>query len=155
MQIELWVIGKTSQEYVKKGIDFFLKRISKFHSIRIEQLPDVKAIKDSKILKKKEAEAILKRLKNNDFLIILDEKGALKNSISFAKDMERLLSTINSRIVFLIGGAYGFDELIYQRANQKISLSEMTFSHQIVRLLFLEQLYRAFTIIHNHPYHNN
>ena len=106
------------------------------------------------IIKQLEAEKIISKLKSDDFLILLDEKGKSFSSVQFAQYIEKKSNQSTKKIVFLIGGAYGFDTKIYERANDKISLSDMTFSHQLIRLIFMEQLYRAYTILHNLPYHN-
>ena len=142
MKIELWVVGKTTFSYLDEGIELYAKRIKKYNPFDVVFIPDVKAANNTPValLKIKEAENILKRLQPEDYLVVLDENGKAYSSTSFA--------------IFLVGGAFGFAEEIYTQAVAKLSLSPMTFSHQIIRLLFLEQLYRAFSIIHNEPYHN-
>ncbi len=117
------------------------------------------AIKNAKSLsedqiKQKEADLLLKKLDPSDFVLLLDEHGKTYTSLAFAERLEGLLQMPHKRIIFVVGGAYGFDERIYDRANGKISLSEMTFSHQIIRVIWAEQLYRAFSILHNQPYHH-
>lgn len=157
MKVEAWFIGKTTEAYLKEGIDKYCKKLP--HYIPFEQviIPDVK--KGGKLsvlqLKQREAEAVMKKLKPQDGLILLDEKGKQMSSKALAFWVDRQLQMPYRRLVFLVGGAFGFDESLYQRANGKLSLSAMTFSHQMVRLFLLEQLYRAMTILRNEPYHNS
>jgi 23S rRNA (pseudouridine1915-N3)-methyltransferase len=154
MKVEIWWIGKTFQDFTSKGCEEFIKRIKKFTSLHIVELPDIKGQMQANIIKQLEAEKIISKLKSDDFLILLDEKGKSFSSVQFAQYIEKKSNQSTKKIVFLIGGAYGFDTKIYERANDKISLSDMTFSHQLIRLIFMEQLYRAYTILHNLPYHN-
>ena len=156
MKITLLTVGKTEDAYLKEGIDKYLKRLK--HYIKIE-IAEVTELKNTKALtrdqqKTKEAELILKKLGASDHVILLDENGGQLSSLQFASYIDKkALSSVNN-LVFIVGGPYGFDESIYQRANDKISLSSLTFSHQMVRLFFVEQLYRAFTIIKGEPYHH-
>ncbi len=157
MKIELWVIGKTKPAYLKEGISVFEKRIARYHSFSYVEFPDKKRDKTNNeaLQKSKESQLVLSKLEARDYLILLDENGKQYTSLEFASFLEkRLMDSGNARILFLVGGAYGFDEKLYRRANQQLSLSKLTFSHQMVRLFFLEQLYRAFTILKNEPYHN-
>jgi len=154
MKIEIWWIGKTFQDFTQKGYTEFLKRIQKFNSTEIIEIAEIKGQSNPKILKNLEAEKILSKLKPDDFLILLDEKGKHFTSVDFADFIQKKENQSIKKLIFLVGGAYGFDEKIYERANDKISLSKMTFSHQLIRLIFMEQLYRAYTIINNFPYHN-
>ena len=154
MKIEIWWIGKTFQDFTQKGYTVFLKRIEKFGSINIVEFGEVKGQANPKIVKNMEAEKILVKLKPDDFLILLDEKGKSFTSVEFADFIQKKENQSIKKLVFLIGGAYGFDEKVYERANDKISLSKMTFSHQLIRLIFMEQLYRAYAIMNNFPYHN-
>lgn len=154
MKIEIWWIGKTFQDFTKKGYDEFLKRIQKFNSTEIVEIAEIKGQNNPKVLKNLEAEKILAKLKPDDFLILLDENGKHLSSVEFADFIQKKENQSIKKIVFLIGGAYGFDDKVYERANDKISLSKMTFSHQLIRLIFMEQLYRAYTIMNNFPYHN-
>jgi len=157
MKVELWVIGKTSFSFVKEGSAMYQKRLKKYLPFKIEVIPDIKNAKNmpAVLLKKKEAEAVLSKLKPNDALLLLDENGKSFSSKNFAQFLEKQLQQQHKRLIFLIGGAYGFDESIYQKAKAKVSLSTMTFSHQIIRLFFMEQFYRAMTILNNDPYHND
>ncbi|HMV15293.1 MAG TPA: 23S rRNA (pseudouridine(1915)-N(3))-methyltransferase RlmH [Chitinophagales bacterium] len=154
MKIEIWWIGKTFQDFTQKGYTEFLKRIEKFTNIEIVEIQEIKSQTQAKQLKSLEAEKILNKLKPDDFLILLDEKGKHFTSVEFASFLQKKDNQATKKLIFLIGGAYGFDDKIYERANDKLSLSSMTFSHQLIRLIFMEQLYRAYTIIHNFPYHN-
>jgi 23S rRNA (pseudouridine1915-N3)-methyltransferase len=156
MKITLLIVGKTEDAYLKEGIDKYLKRLK--HYIKIE-VAEIAELKNTKALtpeqqKAKEAELILKRLSSTDHVILLDENGAQLSSPQFAAFIDKkAISSVNN-LVFIVGGPYGFDEAVYQKCNDKISLSKMTFSHQMVRLFFVEQLYRAFTIIKGEPYHH-
>ena len=156
MKIEFWTIGKTNETYLKEGMAIFEKRIKRYLKLEAVLITDVKNAKNLKPqqVKQKEGEKILAKLKNGDFLILLDEKGKHFTSVKFAKFIEQQLNQSHHRIIFLVGGAYGFSDAVYKRSNYKIALSEMTFSHQMVRLFFLEQFYRAMTILRNEPYHN-
>ena len=156
MKIAFWVIGKTSEEYLKKGCEVYQKRLPHYLKFEYEILPDIKNPKNltTAQLLDKEADMVLKKLKNEDYLMILDEKGKEFSSIQFSKKIEKFQISGTKRVVFLVGGAFGFSPKIYQRANEKLSLSKMTFSHQMIRLFFLEQLYRAMTILRGEPYHN-
>lgn len=156
MKIELWMVGKTSFPYLKEGIEIYQKRLKHYLPFAIEVIPDLKNTKNlnETQVKNKEAELILKKLAPQDFLILLDENGKQYDSIAFAKLIESKRSLSHKKIVFLIGGAYGFSDTVYQRSNAKISLSKMTFSHQMVRLFVVEQIYRAMTILKNEPYHH-
>jgi 23S rRNA (pseudouridine1915-N3)-methyltransferase len=156
MKIELWLVGKTSFAYLKEGMEIYQKRLKHYIPFDVNIIPDIKKAKNlsSNQLKQKEGEAILSKLKKEDFLILLDERGKHLTSVEFARFMEQKLQLSHKRIVFLVGGAYGFSEELYNRSNSKLSLSKMTFSHQMIRLFVLEQLYRAMTIMRGEPYHN-
>lgn len=148
------MVGKTNEKYFIDAISEYEKRIKRFIPFEIITIPDSKGIKSADVLKGSEGELILKSVKDEDYVVLLDEKGKSFTSVKFAAYVERLLCRSDKRIVFVIGGAYGFSQPVYERADDKISLSEMTFSHQLVRVVFTEQLYRAFTIINNQPYHH-
>ncbi len=156
MKVEFWMIGKTAFSYLNDGMAIYEKRLKRYVPINLEIIPDIKNAKNlpSETLKKKEGALILKRLRDNDLLILLDERGKEFNSIAFSTFIEKQLNSSKKRIIFQIGGAYGFSDEVYKRANAKISLSKMTFSHQMIRVFFLEQLYRAMTILKGEPYHN-
>lgn len=156
MKISLIYIGKTDLEYLKTGINIFVSRIGHYIPFQVIEIPDIKNTK--KLLdvqqKEKEGELILSKTDNNKFLILLDEKGKEFNSVTFASFIENKIISYSKDLVFVIGGPYGFSEAVYQRADLRIALSQMTFSHQMVRLIFVEQLYRAMSIIKGEPYHH-
>lgn len=157
MKIKLLVIGKTDEKYLQNGIDIFSKRIPHYIPFEMKIIPD---LKDTRNLtesrqKEKEGELILRQLGSGDELILLDENGQQNSSTGFAQFLEKKMLAGTRQLVFVIGGPYGFPASVYEKAVQKISLSAMTFSHQMVRLIFLEQLYRAFTIIKGEPYHHD
>ena len=156
MKIFLLVIGKTDETYLQNGIEIFLKRIPHYISFEMKVLPD---LKNSKNLsedqqKEKEGELIIQQLAPADEIILLDENGIETSSVEFARFLEKKMISGIKRLVFVIGGPYGFSATLYSRANAKLSLSKMTFSHQMVRLIFAEQLYRAMTILKGEPYHH-
>lgn len=154
MKLSLWVVGKTDQKYLEDGMTIFLKRLPHYCRFEYEEIAEAKGSLSPSEKKKKEALAIQKKLKPGDRLILLDEKGILHTSVKFSEYLEKQQQITSKRLVFMIGSAFGFDPSIYQIAADSISLSKMTFTHQMIRLFFLEQLYRAFTIINNEPYHN-
>lgn len=156
MKIEAWFIGKTSPPYLQIGLDDFAGRIKKYVPFEIVIIPDIKdagsfAARDRLL---KEGEKVLQKLSSQDYLILLDEGGKEFSSVQCSQFIEKELNKSYKKLIFLIGGSFGFSPEIQQRANFKISLSKMTFSHQMVRLFFLEQIYRGFTILNNEPYHN-
>jgi 23S rRNA (pseudouridine1915-N3)-methyltransferase len=156
MKIVLMAIGKTDDEYLVQGIDRYVQRVAKYIPFAFDIIPDLKQTKNlgAMVQKEKEGELILKRLVPSDYVILLDEGGRQFSSANFASHLNTLMVTGYKRIIFVIGGPYGFSPAVYQRAVAKIALSPMTFSHQMVRLIFTEQLYRAFTILKGEPYHH-
>ena len=156
MKVKLIVVGKTSFDYLKEGESVYENRLIHYTNYERILIPDVKSPKNfsNEELKKKEGEAILAKITNQEYVVLLDEKGKYFNSVSFANWINQKINENVSILTFIIGGAYGFSRKLYERANQKISLSDMTFSHQLVRVIFLEQLYRAHTIIKGEPYHH-
>ncbi len=156
MKIKLLAIGKTDEKYLQTGMDIFAKRIPHYVPFEFKIIPDLKNNRNLTEIqqKEKEGEMILRELTTSDELILLDENGLTNSSVAFARFLEKKMLAGTRQLVFVIGGPYGFSESVYQRANQRISLSPMTFSHQMVRLIFLEQLYRAFTILKGEPYHH-
>lgn len=155
MKITLLQLGKTHFKFIDTGFDEFAKRIKhycKFDSQMFE-LPTRLKTNDINQIKKNEGEVLLKKLAPTDFVILLDENGKEYASTAFADYLQKL-SLHQAHVVFIIGGAYGFSDEVYARANVKVSFSQMTFSHQLIRLIFIEQLYRAFTIIKGEPYHH-
>jgi len=156
MKICLLVIGKTDETYLQQGIDLFLKRIPHYISFEMKVIPDLKNSRNlsEQQQKEKEGELILQQKSTFDELFLLDEQGIEFSSVEFARFMEKRMISGIKRLVIVIGGPYGFSDSVYAQANGKISLSKMTFSHQMVRLIFVEQLYRAFTILKGEPYHH-
>jgi 23S rRNA (pseudouridine1915-N3)-methyltransferase len=155
MKIELWQLGKNHAE-IEPLITLYDRRIKQYNPFSIETLQEAKKIPDSQKEKIKQLEGatILKKLDSTDLLILLDEKGKNYTSVQYANQLQQWFNTGKKRMIFLIGGAYGFDDSIYKRQQAQISFSSMTFSHQIIRVMFMEQLYRAFTILNNEPYHH-
>jgi 23S rRNA (pseudouridine1915-N3)-methyltransferase len=157
MKITLLIVGKTEDAYLKEGIDKYLKRLKHYTKIEVAEITELKNTKalTQEQQKAKEAELILKKITALDYVILLDEKGIEVSSSQFAAYIDKKAVGSVANLVFIVGGPYGFDQTVYQRANDKLSLSRMTFSHQMVRLFFVEQLYRAFTIIKGEPYHHS
>ena len=156
MKITLLTVGKTDKDWVKQGIDIYASRMKHYFPFSIVEIPELKnasSLSQDQI-KTKEGELILKNVKPADDVILLDERGREFSSMEFAKVLQDKISYTGKDIVFVIGGAYGFSDAVRQRSNSKISLSRMTFSHQMVRAIFVEQLYRAFTIMKGEPYHH-
>ncbi|SMO33986.1 23S rRNA (pseudouridine(1915)-N(3))-methyltransferase RlmH [Solitalea koreensis] len=156
MKITLIQIGKTEEKYLLEGIDKFEKRLKHYINFSSITIPALKNTKNMSVTeqKKKEGELLLKLIHNSDHLILLDEQGKEFGSSAFSAYLNNHMNKAVQHLVFVIGGPYGFDSRVYDRANEKISLSKMTFSHQMVRLFFTEQLYRSFTILKGEPYHH-
>ncbi len=156
MKIQFWSVGKTHESFVKEGIELFTKRISNYFPVEwnIIPMPKNAGIMEPAILKIKEGEAILSQINKEDFLVLLDEKGKVFTSESFAKFIETKTVESAKTVVFLIGGAYGVSDAVMQRANFKWSLSQLVFPHQLVRLILAEQVYRACSILRNEKYHH-
>ena len=156
MKIVLVCLGATNNHYLQEGISNYIKRLKHYINFEIKEIIVSKNKKSSNknITMNMESDLILSYLSQNDYVILLDEKGKIYNSKSFSKKIENFLLHSQKRLIFVVGGAFGFNDKLKTRANEMLSLSNMTFSHQIIRLFFLEQLYRSFTIINNHPYHN-
>ena len=154
MKVEFWYIGKTNEKYLNLGIEIFVKRLKHYCKFSSCCIKDVKPGQNSSETKSRECEVILSKLTPSDYLILLDENGEMFSSEIFAQQVEKLQMQASKRIVFLVAGAFGADQRLQDRADKLLSLSKMTFSHQMIRLFFLEQLYRAFTIIRNEKYHN-
>ena len=156
MKTNLVIVGKTNEKWLKAGIDEYLNRIGKYIPFSIILIDDIKNRTNmpEMMIKIKEGEMILKKISPNDMMILLDENGKLFSSVEFADFIQKQMNLSVRNIFFVIGGAYGFSKAVYDRCNYKISLSSMTFSHQLARLVFAEQFYRALTIINNEPYHN-
>lgn len=156
MKFTLLVVGKTVEKHYIAAINDYTERTKHYTSFDIEVIPELKNTKSLSMeqQKEKEGELILKALQPGDVVVLLDEHGKEFRSIEFANWIERKMHTVNKRLVFIIGGPYGFSQAVYEAAQEKISLSKMTFSHQMIRLIFVEQLYRAMTILNNGPYHH-
>ncbi len=156
MKISLLVVGKTVHSYLNQGIDEYTKRISRYCPFSIQYIADAKTTKSLSQEQQKQLEGdnIAAALDKSDYVVLLDEHGKEFTSVDFSTYIERKMQSVPKRLVFIIGGPYGFSKEIYGRANEKISLSKMTFPHDLIRLVFTEQLYRAFSIIHHEPYHH-
>ena len=156
MKIKILAVGKTDDKNLEILIDKYLKRLKHYLSVSLEILPDVKNAKNLSEMEQKriEGEAILKKVQSNDQVVLLDEKGKEFRSIEFSKFLQKKMNAGTRNLVLVIGGPYGFSDTVYQRANGKLSLSKMTLSHQMIRLFLVEQVYRAFTILRNEPYHH-
>ena len=156
MKIHLLVVGKTTATYISDAVDEYCRRLKHYITFDMEVIPELKNTKSlsMEVQKEKEGELILKALQPGDVVVLLDEHGKEMRSLEFAEYMKRKMNTVNKRLVFIIGGPYGFSEKVYQAAHEKISMSKMTFSHQMIRLIFVEQIYRAMTILNGGPYHH-
>lgn len=157
MNIRLLAIGKTDNKSLQSLIDEYTKRLSFYIKFDLEIIPDIKNVKNLSEAqqKEKEGELILSKISATDQLILLDENGSTFSSVAFSDYLQKKMNGGIKTLVFVIGGPYGFSEEVYKKAQGKVSLSEMTFSHQMVRLFVIEQLYRGFTILKNEPYHHH
>ena len=157
MKINLLCIGKTDDKEIKNLINYYLARLPRHWNFEILEIPDVKNARNltPDLLKKEEAKLFLNIIENTDLVVLLDEKGKQFTSREFAQKLDSYQNNSIKKICFLVGGAYGFSEEMYQRANEKISISKMTFTHQMIRLFFVEQIYRADQILQGKPYHND
>jgi len=156
MNIKLLAIGKTDDKNLQALIEEYVKRVSFYVKFDVEIIPDIKNAKNLSVIQQKEKEGslILSKVSPSDWLILLDEKGKSFSSTQFADFLQKRMNSGIKNLFFVIGGPYGFSDEVYAKANGKISLSSMTFSHQMVRLFFIEQLYRGYTILRNEPYHH-
>lgn len=156
MKIELAVIGKTSIGYLKQGIDEYIKRLKHYVPFEIKYIDDIKNTKNISEDQQKRTEGakILSLLDKSDFVVLLDEHGKEYTSMQYSSYIQKRMLSGAKKVVFVIGGPYGFSQEEYDRANDKISFSKMTFNHEMIRLIFTEQLYRAYTIINHEPYHH-
>ena len=156
MKVALIVVGRTVEKHYITAINDYIERTKHFISFDMEVIPELKNTKSLTMdqQKEKEGELILKSFQPGDVIVLLDEFGKEFRSVDFANWLEKKMANVNKRLVFVIGGPYGFSQKVYEAAQEKISLSKMTFSHQMVRLIFVEQLYRAMTILNNGPYHH-
>jgi 23S rRNA (pseudouridine1915-N3)-methyltransferase len=156
MNIKLIAIGKTDNKFLQSLIDDYTKRLSFYIKFDLDIIPDIKNVKNlsESQQKEKEGELILSKISPTDNLILLDENGKSFSSMDFSNELQKKMNAGIKTLVFVIGGPYGFSDAVYVKANGKISLSQMTFSHQMVRLFFIEQVYRGYTILKNEPYHH-
>jgi len=156
MKITLVCIGKTDDKHILEGIEVYTKRLKHYCTFQLLVIPDIKNVKNltQEQQKEKEGQLLLKNVSNQDYVILLDERGKELSSMEFSGFLEKQMVNGVSNLVLFIGGPYGFSEEVYSRGNYNLSLSRMTFSHQMIRMFFVEQLYRAFTIMRGEPYHH-
>lgn len=156
MKITLAVIGKTEVGFVRQGIDEYVKRLQHYVSFNIQYIGDIKGTRNMSEEQQKVAEGrqLLASLEPSDYILLLDEHGTERTSMDYSQWLQRRMASGCKRLVFVVGGPYGFSKEVYDRSNEMISLSKMTFPHELVRLIFVEQLYRAFTILRHEPYHH-
>lgn len=156
MKITLLTVGKTDKDWVKQGMDIYVSRLKHYIPFSVVEIPELKNVSalTKEQIKTREGELILKNVKPSDDLVLLDERGREYTSVELAKLIQDKISYTGKDIVYVIGGAYGFSDAVYRRADSKVSLSRMTFSHQMIRAIFTEQIYRAFTIMKGEPYHH-
>lgn len=158
MKISLYIIGKTTAAYLREGIEIYYKRLCHYVPFEIRQFPDVRTTKGmtESVQKVKEGETFLEQIRTADYVVLLDERGREMTSRDFAGFIDKRMASAGAgNIIFVIGGPYGFSDAMYERADCKVSFSRMTFSHEMIRLLFVEQLYRAMTILRGEPYHHD
>tara|TARA_B100000508_G_scaffold60116_1_gene46749 strand:+ start:27980 stop:28453 length:474 start_codon:yes stop_codon:yes gene_type:complete len=156
MKVKLIVVGKTKKTFLLEGEKEYKKRLKRYLNLEVIELPDVKNAKkrSEEEIKREESKNILSKIASTDHVELLDENGRSYSSVKFAKHLEQHFIHGGQTLVFIIGGPYGFHDDVYKRANSKLALSEMTFSHQMIRMIFFEQVYRAMTILKGEPYHH-
>lgn len=156
MNIKLVLVAKTDAKYLQEGIDIYVSRLKHYVNFEIDIIPALKDLRNipPEEIKEREAVQILKRVEKSDMVVLLDEHGKQHTSVGFSQYLQKQMNAGVRNLAFVVGGAFGFAPSVYQFAQDKLSLSNMTFSHQMVRLFFVEQLYRAFTILHHEKYHN-
>ncbi len=156
MKIKILCVGKTEKGYLEDAIPIYMKRLRHYGQVEWVVIPDIRkgGALPVEERKRQESDLILKHLQNDDYLALLDEKGDMYSSTEFAGFLQKRMNAGTKNLVFVVGGAFGFSQEMYARANMKLSLSKMTFSHQMIRLFFVEQLYRGFSIVKGEPYHN-
>lgn len=156
MKILFLVVGKTDDQFLSVGIEKYINRLKHYIGFEYHEIPDIKNRKSlsKSQQKQEEAQLILSKLKGGDKMILLDERGKAFSSVEYADYMQQQMNSGIKRLIFVVGGPYGFGASVYERSSAKISLSKMTFSHQMIRLFFVEQLYRSMTILRNEPYHH-
>lgn len=155
MKITLLTVGKTDKGWIKDGIEIYRGRLSHYVGFELKEIPELKNVSafTREQIKEKEGELILRSLRPDDHVVLLDERGEQCSSVAWSKNLEKLMLR-GRNLVYVVGGAYGFSQSVYERSNAMISFSRMTFSHQMIRVIFIEQLYRAFTIMNGEPYHH-
>ena len=156
MEILLMSVGKVNSPWITKGLEEFEKRLSKYMKFSAKIIPDIRNTKSltKEQIKISEGKSILAEILGSDYVVLLDEKGEEFSSQKFSSWLEKKMASGKKRIIFIIGGPFGFSEEVYAKADSKIALSKMTFTHEMAKLFFTEQLYRAFTILNNEPYHH-
>ncbi|MBR5784990.1 MAG: 23S rRNA (pseudouridine(1915)-N(3))-methyltransferase RlmH [Bacteroidales bacterium] len=156
MNIKLVAVAKTDEKYLQEGIDIYIKRLKHYVNFELVVIPALKDTKNASAdeVKEREATLLLKHLEKSDVIVLLDEHGKEHTSVGFSKYLQKQMNSGIRNLTFVVGGAFGFSPKVYAKATDKLSLSQMTFSHQMIRLFFVEQLYRAFTILNHEPYHN-
>lgn len=156
MKIKLLVVGKTKDSSLIQLIEDYVKRLSHYTNFEFQIIPDLKKVKNlsKPEIKEKEGTIILNQLENSDWVVVLDEKGKEYTSMQFSSFLQKKMNAGHKQLIFIIGGPYGFSDALYKRANEKLSFSKMTFSHQMIRLFAVEQIYRGFTILKDEPYHH-
>ena len=156
MKMTLLTVGKTDKDWVRQGLDIYVSRLKHYVPFSVVEIPELKNVSamTKAQIKEKEGELILKNVRPSDEVVLMDERGRQYTAIELAKVLQDKMTYSGKDLVFVIGGAYGFSDAVYKRAESKISLSKMTFSHQMVRAIFAEQIYRAFTIMRGEPYHH-
>ena len=156
MNIKLIVVGKSESEHLRSWVEVYVKILSHYTGFEIITLPDVKNAKNLSVgeLKEREGEMILRQIEKADKVVLLDEKGKEFSSMEFSKYLEKQMNASVRTLAFVVGGAFGFSPKVYEKIGERIAISRMTFSHQMIRLLVVEQIYRAFTILKGEPYHN-
>lgn len=156
MEIELLTVGKTTTSYLQTGIDEYCSRLRRYIPFAIKNLPDVKKTKNltEQQQKRSEGEMILSVVTSSDYVVLLDERGDMLSSVQFSDFIQKGMLSGRKRMIFIVGGPYGFSPEVYDRCDRKISFSKMTFSHEMIRLFFSEQVYRAMTILRGEPYHH-
>lgn len=156
MKITLLTVGKTDRDWVRQGLNIYVSRLKHYIPFSIVEIPELKNVSSltKEQIRTREGELILRNLRPTDEVILLDERGKEYSSVELAKILQDKINYTGKDIVYIIGGAYGFSEAVYRRADSRLSLSRMTFSHQMVRAIFAEQIYRAFTIMKGEPYHH-
>ncbi|MBQ7162768.1 MAG: 23S rRNA (pseudouridine(1915)-N(3))-methyltransferase RlmH [Bacteroidales bacterium] len=156
MKVVLLFLGKTTDDYARQALKVYQERLGHYLNLQIEEVPDLKSTKSlsEAQVKAREAEAVLAWVKPENQVVLLDERGLEQTSVQFATWMQKKMNSGLRSLVFVVGGPYGFDDSVYEAVKERLSLSRMTFSHQMVRVFFIEQLYRAMTILHGEPYHH-